>query len=101
MASLEVIYENGILRPLRPLELAEGTRLEVIMITIAPPAAPHSPPSPSPEQLRGQAQVDEAMYVGFLHRLDSIAALPLQSSPQPHIAHDHDAILYPKQGTMP
>jgi predicted DNA-binding antitoxin AbrB/MazE fold protein len=35
MTSLEVIYENGILRPLRPLELQEGTRLEVVMIKIA------------------------------------------------------------------
>jgi hypothetical protein len=33
--------------------------------------------------------------------LDAIAASPLQSTPQKHTARDHDAILYPEQGTMP
>jgi predicted DNA-binding antitoxin AbrB/MazE fold protein len=36
MALIEVIYEHGVLRPLRPLDLAEGTRLEVTMTAIAP-----------------------------------------------------------------
>lgn len=92
MASLEVIYEHGILRPLSPLDLAEGTRLEVTVTQIT--AAP-SPSSPR------QAQVDEAEYEAFLYQLDSIATLPLQSPPQPHVVRDHDAILYPKQGPMP
>ncbi|HYP42368.1 MAG TPA: antitoxin family protein [Chloroflexia bacterium] len=89
MPLVEVIYENGILRPLRPLDLAEGTRLEVTIIEIiAPP-------------LLDNAHVDEAAYESFLDRMDSIAALPLQSVPQPHTARDHDTILYPKQGTIP
>ncbi len=91
MPLVEVIYENGILRPLRPLDLAEGTRLEVTIVEITD--------APLPEQ--EEAQVDEAAYESFLNKMESIAALPLQSLPQPHTARDHDAILYPKQGTMP
>lgn len=30
---IEAIYEHGIIRPLQPLELPEGTRLDVIVIT--------------------------------------------------------------------
>lgn len=93
MTSLQVIYENGVLRPVHPLDLEEGTQLEVVMIEIT--ASPSSPPSPS------QAPVDEEAYAQFLFQLDNIAALPLQSTPQPNTARDHDAILYPKQGTMP
>jgi predicted DNA-binding antitoxin AbrB/MazE fold protein len=89
MPLVEVIYENGILRPLRPLDLAEGTRLEVTIIEITAPP------------LSEQSQVDEAAYEAFLNKMENIAALPLQSLPQPHTARDHDAVLYPKQGTMP
>jgi predicted DNA-binding antitoxin AbrB/MazE fold protein len=30
---IEAIYERGIIRPVKPLELPEGTRLDVIVIT--------------------------------------------------------------------
>jgi predicted DNA-binding antitoxin AbrB/MazE fold protein len=30
---IEAIYERGILRPVKPLELPEGTRLDIIIIT--------------------------------------------------------------------
>ena len=88
MLSVEVIYENGILRPVRPLDLAEGTRLEVEVVSIAEPAS-------------DQTEVDEAEYLAFLGELEKIANLPLESMPQPFTAADHDAILYPKQGKMP
>jgi predicted DNA-binding antitoxin AbrB/MazE fold protein len=31
-ASIEAVYEQGVLRPLIPLGLAEGTRVEIILI---------------------------------------------------------------------
>jgi predicted DNA-binding antitoxin AbrB/MazE fold protein len=31
--SVEAIYENGVFRPLQHVDLAEGTRVEVIVIT--------------------------------------------------------------------
>ena len=40
MPPVEVIYENGVLRPLRPLDLAEGTRLEVTLVKITGPPQP-------------------------------------------------------------
>lgn len=90
MSSVEVIYENGILRPLSPLHLEEGTRLEVIMVKLAP-ATPEA----------DEDRVDEAAYVAFLDELDKVAALPLQSPPQSDTAYNHDTILYPKHGDMP
>jgi predicted DNA-binding antitoxin AbrB/MazE fold protein len=98
MPPIEVIYENGVFRPLHPLDLPEGTRLKVTMIRIAstPPAS-----LPPEQEVQQQGQVDEAAYEALLQQLDSIAALPLQSPAQPNSARDHDAILYPKQGKMP
>jgi predicted DNA-binding antitoxin AbrB/MazE fold protein len=87
MPPVEVIYENGVLRPLRPLDLAEGTRLEVTLVKITAPGSE-------------QAHVDEADYAAFLNELDKIAGLPLESQPQPDAASNHDAILYPKQGRI-
>lgn len=97
---IEVIYEKGVLRPVRPLELAEGTRLEVTVTEIATPTTPATP-STEQEQVGVPAEVDEETYAAFLRELDNIVALPLQSTPQPHTVRNHDAILYPKQGTMP
>ena len=89
MSPLEVIYENGMLRPLYPLHLEEGTRLEVTVIKIAS------------EATQAEQRVDEEAYMEFLGELDKVAALPLESPSQPQAAQEHDAILYPKQGKMP
>jgi predicted DNA-binding antitoxin AbrB/MazE fold protein len=97
---IEVIYEKGVLRPVRPLDLAEGTRLEVTVTSMTEIATPATP-STEQDQIGVPAEVDEATYAAFLSELDNIAALPPQSAPQPHAARNHDAILYPKQGTMP
>lgn len=85
MISVQVIYENGVLRPLRPLNVAEGTRFEVVIT----------------ESVAHDAHVDEAEYREFLSALESISSLPLQSAPQPNTARDHDQILYPKEGATP
>jgi predicted DNA-binding antitoxin AbrB/MazE fold protein len=111
---IEVVYERGVLRPLHPLDLEEGTRLEVTVTTVKgvkeviAAAETATPSSPSTEQEQSdearearEAEVDETSYAAFLNELDSIAALPLQSAPQPHTVRNHDAILYPKQGKVP
>lgn len=105
---IEVVYEKGVLRPVRPLDLEEGTRLEVTVTAVTLVTRTATPPTPStptteqkqPEEGR-EGEVDETSYAAFLNELDSIAALPLQSAPQPHTVRDHDAMLYPKQGKMP
>jgi predicted DNA-binding antitoxin AbrB/MazE fold protein len=88
MPSVEAIYENGVLRPLQPLELAEGARLELTIVEISAPD-------------RDNTRVDEATYSAFLEELDRIADLPLESQPVADTATNHDSILYPKQGRVP
>ena len=36
---IEAVYEHGMIRPLQPLELPEGARLELIVITHEQPKA--------------------------------------------------------------
>lgn len=100
--AIEVIYEKGVLRPVQPLDLAEGTRLEVTVTSVTSVTGIATPLTETEhEQAEVRAEVDEATYAAFLSELDNIAALPLQSAPQPYTVRNHDAILYPKQGTMP
>jgi predicted DNA-binding antitoxin AbrB/MazE fold protein len=71
---IEAIYEHGLIRPLEPLELPEGTRLDLIVTT-------HEQP-----QINSNAA----------EILAEIAALPLEGSSDPFAGREHDSILYPK-----
>jgi len=71
---IEAIYENGIIRPVKPLELPEGSRLDVIVIS-------HEKP-----RTNGNAA----------SILAEIAALPLVGASDDFSGRDHDSILYPK-----
>jgi predicted DNA-binding antitoxin AbrB/MazE fold protein len=68
--TIEVIYEGGVLRPLKPLLLEEGSRVAVVIID---------------ESERG-ASLEE--------RLDRIASMPIQGNSDPFSGEDHDRILY-------
>ena len=72
---IEAIYEQGVIRPLEPLELPEGARLDVIVIT-------HEQP-----KINGNAA----------EILADIAALPLEGSSDAFTGREHDSILYPKK----
>jgi predicted DNA-binding antitoxin AbrB/MazE fold protein len=72
---IEAIYEQGIIRPLQPLELPEGARLDLIVIT-------HEQP-----KTNGNAA----------EILAEIAALPLEGPGDAFSGREHDAILYPKK----
>ncbi|MEN3329417.1 MAG: hypothetical protein V7638_4224 [Acidobacteriota bacterium] len=72
---IEAIYEQGMIRPLQPLELPEGTRLDVIVIT-------HEQ-----HETNGKAA----------KILAEIAALPLEGSSDTFAGREHDSILYPKK----
>lgn len=72
---IEAIYEHGMIRPLQPLELPEGARLDVIVIT-------H-------EQPKTNGNTAEI--------LAEIAALPLEDSTDAFSGREHDSILYPKK----
>jgi predicted DNA-binding antitoxin AbrB/MazE fold protein len=71
---IEAVYEQGVLRPTRPIDLAEGTRVEIIVI---PQPSSKGPGKPTPAEVAAR-----------------IAAMPMQSSPEGFSGEDHDAILY-------
>jgi predicted DNA-binding antitoxin AbrB/MazE fold protein len=71
---IEAVYEQGMIRPLQPLDLPEGSRLDVIVIT-------H-------EQTKTNGNAAEV--------LAEIAALPLEGSSDAFPGREHDSILYPK-----
>ena len=72
---IEAVYEQGMLRPLQPLELPEGTRLDLIVIT-------HEQPETNGEPAKILAE---------------IAALPLEGASDTFAGREHDSILYPKK----
>jgi predicted DNA-binding antitoxin AbrB/MazE fold protein len=76
--TVEAIYEQGILRLSQPIPLAEGTHVQVTII---------SPPvefeTKSPSQI-----------------LKDIAAIPLQGKQDEFSGRDHDAILYPQHDVL-
>jgi predicted DNA-binding antitoxin AbrB/MazE fold protein len=69
--TIRAVYQNGVLRPLKPLQIAEGTEVDV---TVSPPRV-----APSPEIVR--------------ERLLKIADMPLENG-QPFSGEDHDKMLY-------
>jgi predicted DNA-binding antitoxin AbrB/MazE fold protein len=70
------IYEGGVLRPLSPLPLAEGTRVEVTVTD-------HVAPSVT----EGKTAVE---------LLREIASLPMESDASGFSGRDHDRALYGK-----
>lgn len=72
---IEAVYEQGVIRPLQPLELPEGARLDLIVITHEQPKA------------NGNAA----------QMLAEIAALPMETSSEEFSGREHDSILYPKK----
>ena len=72
---IEAVYEHGVIRPLEPLELPDGARLDLIVIT-------H-------EQPKTNGKTAEV--------LAEIAALPLESANDDFAGREHDSILYPKK----
>ena len=69
---VEAVYEDGRLRPLEPLQLPEGARLNIILV-IRDDADSHKSP----------AEV-----------LSEIAALPLEGADEQFSGRDHDSVLY-------
>lgn len=70
--TIKAVYQNGVFRPLQPLEIKEGTEVEITV-----PKKPKTPPSPR-----------EAM-----DRLLKIADMPPEG-PGGFSGEDHDKVLY-------
>jgi predicted DNA-binding antitoxin AbrB/MazE fold protein len=72
---VEAVYEQGRLRPLEPLELPEGARLRVVLLT--------------EDDADGQKSPADV--------LSEIAALPLEGATEPFSGREHDSVLYPRK----
>lgn len=73
--TIEAIYEHGSLKLLQPIPLAEGTRVEVIVVS-----ADRQPGSLLPKAI-----------------LAKIAAMPLEGKREPFSGRQHDQVLYPER----
>jgi len=71
---IEAVYENGMLRPIDPLNVPEGEHLHLIIIT-----RKGTGPNGSAGKL-----------------LAEIAALPIEGQSDAFSGSDHDTVLYPK-----
>ena len=81
---IDAIYERGILRLSRPIDLADGTRVEVV-VTTRPTEA--SPSIELPRPKRTPAEI-----------VAEIAALAVEHPVQEFSGRDHDKILYGEHG---
>ncbi len=72
---ISAIYEKGRFRPLEPVELAEGEKIDIILLT--------------PEAVTDSGQTPAQI-------LTHIAALPVEGKDDAFSGADHDAVLYPK-----
>ena len=72
---IEAIYEHGVLRPLTPLALSEGQKVQVVVAT-----------------------QDSAKPRSVSSILAEIAAMPVEGSGDPFTSRDHDRVLYGERG---
>lgn len=98
MSVIEVIYENGVFRPLEPVQLPEGARAQV---SIGGQPDQHS----SADQDSSDASRSSGPLVGeqLAALLDKITDLPYtpEVDGRTDVSTHHDDVLYPKNGRMP
>ena len=73
--TLEAVYEGGVLRLTQPIDLPEGTRVEITLTK-----------SGSNFQQKTPADI-----------LGAIASLPLEGNKDKFSGRDHDKVLYPEE----
>jgi len=86
MSAIEAVYENGVFRPLQPVELPEGARVAVLALDKAPA------PVGQQEPLVGEE---------LMALLKDIDSLPLEAAADPDLSTTYREILYPPHGKMP
>ncbi|MDQ3132570.1 MAG: DUF104 domain-containing protein [Acidobacteriota bacterium] len=72
--TISAIYENGVLRPEKPLTVSDGTKVEIIVLV-----------TENSEQKKLPSEL-----------LAEIAALPMEGKSEKFSNRDHDRILYGK-----
>ncbi len=81
--SIAAIFDAGVFRPLEPVDLAEGTQVQV---QVPRPVGDSSAELPPEELARQQAAIKEM--------LAEIASLPIEEPDDGFSGRDHDKILY-------
>jgi predicted DNA-binding antitoxin AbrB/MazE fold protein len=84
--TVEAIYEAGVLRLAHPIDLADGSRVEVIVIPRETAEPVTAPDQPAPRK-RTPAEIAAG-----------IAALSVQKTDEGFSNRDHDKWLYGEQG---
>ena len=84
--TVPAIYDAGVFRPLQPVDLAQGTHVEV-QVPATPPR--ESTAELSPEEIAHQ----QAAWAKFIARME---AIPFQRPDDGFSGRDHDKILYGK-----
>ena len=79
---IEAVYEQGVLRLSRPIDLADGTRVDIIVIASHPALPPELLDETGPRN-KAAAEI-----------LSAIASMPMESSPDGFSGEDHDRVLY-------
>lgn len=79
--TIPAIFDSGVFRPLEPVDLAEGTQVEVQVPAATPPL------ELSPEELARQ----QAAIAKFVAKME---ALPDEGPDDGFSGRDHDEILY-------
>ena len=85
--TIPAIFNAGVFRPLQPVDLADGTQVEVQMPAVPSHAATAEL---SPEELARQRTAIKEM-------LAEIESLPIEGPDDGFSGRDHDKILYGKQ----
>jgi predicted DNA-binding antitoxin AbrB/MazE fold protein len=85
--SITAIFESGVFRPLQPVDLAQGTQVEV-QVPISPSVEAMG--ELTPEELAHQQKAIAAM-------LAEIESLPINEPDDGFSGRDHDKLLYGRQ----
>ena len=79
--TIDAVYEAGVFRPLKPMELPEG---EQVKLTVNVEAA----------QFFQRTELSEKEMQARLEIIHAIAAMPIETGGQEFAGTDHDKILY-------
>lgn len=80
------IFDAGVFRPLRPVDLADGTTVQVLVLAAA---ADESTELPAAELARRQAQIEDMV--------TEIEQLPIEEPDDGFSGSNHDRFLYGRQ----
>ena len=90
--TVKAIYEHGVLRPIEPISLVEGTRVEVTVALSASKTTMQTAAKALAEAvLRPNSETTDKTPEEILA---AIAAMPMEGSKEAFSAQDHDRVLY-------